>query len=155
MSLYIPGYGLMSSEELAVDQACRAHDSQLTFRRSERTGNFTIFQRVPRDSAYRRHADAADLEGGDLFPVCGFPHRRMPSVDEVQKWLYLNDEMRQSTIDKVKQHNAKIQKGIDDKDYEERHERAVFLEHGMRMLGTDTGVVVSTRNSGKRRRTFG
>lgn len=155
MALYIPGYGLRTDEEFAVSLACRAHDNDLVFKRSERTGNMTIFQRLQRDHAYVKHADAVDLEDGDLFPLCAFPHRRMPSVDEVNKWLYENDRERGDLLDKVKRHNKQVQARMDAELKEQAHERAVFLEHGFRMYGEDTGHSVSLPNDGKRRRTAG
>lgn len=153
--LYIPGYGLRTDEEFAVSLACRSHDSDLVFKRSERTGNYTIFQRMQRDSAYVKHADAVDLEDGDLFPLCAFPHRRMPSVDEVNKWLYENDRERGDLLDKVTRHNKKIKAQQDADMQAQIHERAVFLEHGFRMGGIDTGHSVSLPNDGKRRRSAG
>lgn len=145
MALYIPGYGLATSDELEIGAACRAYDSALVFRRSERTGNYTIFQRVMRDSPYRL-AQLDDLEQGDLFPVCAFPNRRMPSVDEVKKWLYQNDEMRQSTLAAVEKRN---QKRITDADMVARE---AVHEAALRLGRLHDGMVISTPNDGKRRR---
>lgn len=155
MSLYIPGYGLRTDEEFAVSLACRAHDPDLVFKRSERTGNYTIFQRMQRDSAYVKHADAAELEDGDLFPLRAYPHHRMPSVDEVNKWLWESDRERGDLLDKVTRHNRTVKERMDSDLREQAHERAVFLEHGFRMYGEDTGHSVSLPNDGKRRRTAG
>lgn len=152
--IYLPGYGYRSSEEIDIDRTCKKHDSDLVFKRHPHTGHMTIFQRLMRDSVYVKHADAADLVEGELFPLCAFPHR-MPSSVEVEKWLYENDQMRQDTLEKVTRHNAKIKASMDKDVQAQAHERAVFLEHGLRMLGNDTGRSVSLPNQGKRRRSFG
>ena len=146
MSLYIPGYGLATDEELAVGAACRKHDSDLVFRRSERTGNYTIFQRLMRNSPYVI-GRVEELENGDLFPVCAFPNRRMPSVDEVEKWLYQNDEMRRSTLDEVEKRNKKRMEDADKRTREAGHEAALRLKR--LAYGSDG---FSAPNDGKRRR---
>ncbi len=155
MGLYISGYGFKSDEELKVQAACRKHDPDLVFQRSARTGNYTVFQRMMRDSVYVKHADAADLEQGDLFPLRAFPNKRMPTPDEVSKWLYENDRERGDLLDKVQRHNKSVQARMDKDVKQEASARAEFLEHGFRMLGEDTGRTVSTSNTGKRRRSFG
>lgn len=154
MSLWIPGYGLRSNEEAEIDRACKSHDSDLVFRRHPDTGHLTIFQRLQRDSVYVKHADTLDLVEGDLFPLCAFPNR-VPSVEEVHKWLYQSDRERGDLLDKVERHNKKVKAGMDAEVQAQIHERAVFLEHGFRMYGEDTGHSVSLPNDGKRRRTAG
>jgi hypothetical protein len=146
MSLYIPGYGLATDEELAVGAVCRKHDSDLVFRRSERTGNYTIFQRLMRNSPYVI-GQVEELEGGDLFPVCAFPNRRMPSTDEVEKWLYQNDEMRQDTLEAVERRNRARMDAADARTREAGHEAAIRLR---RLAYGQDGF--SAPNSGKRRR---
>lgn len=146
MGLYVPGYGLVSSEEMAVNAACRKKDSDLVFRRSEKTGNYTIFQRLPRESPYVI-TQLDTLEDGDLFPVCAFPDRRMPSVDEVEKWLYQNDEMRQSTMEAVERRNRKRMDDADAATREAGHEAALRLA---RLAYGGEGF--SAANTGKRRR---
>lgn len=153
--LYVQGYGEVSSEELAIRNAIRAQDPDLVFQRSDRTGNYTVFQRLQRDSVYVKNWESAGLEKGDLFPLVAYPHRRMPSVEEVQKWLWENDRERGDLLEKVQRHNAGVRAAQDKVMQEEAHERAVFLEHGLRMLGEDTGRSVSLPNTGKRRRSFG
>ena len=92
MALYIPGYGLMSREEIDIDRICKKHDPNLVFRRNPQTGHMTIFQRLMRDNVYVRH-QSDNLVDGDLFPVRAYPDR-MPSPDEVEKWLYEHDAYR-------------------------------------------------------------
>lgn len=152
--LYIPGYGFRSGEEIEIDRACKAHDSDLVFKRHPQTQHLTIFQRMQRESVYTKHADAIDMVDGDLFPLCAFPNR-MPSVDEVNKWLWENDRERGDLLDKVTRHNKQVKARADAEMQAQIHERAVFLEHGFRMYGEDTGRSVSLPNDGKRRRTAG
>lgn len=152
--LYVAGYGYRSSEEIEIDRACKAHDGDLVFKRHPQSGHLTIFQRLMRDSVYVKNADAADLVDGELFPLRAYPNR-VPSVDEVNKWLWESDRERGDLLDKVQRHNAKIKASKDAVVQDQAHERAVFLEHGLRMLGNDTGMSVSTPNTGKRRRSFG
>jgi hypothetical protein len=152
--LYLPGYGYRSTEEAEIDRACKAHDSDLVFKRHPDTQHLTIFQRLQRESVYVQNADAADLVEGDLFPLRAFPNR-IPSVEEVNRWLYESDRERGDLLEKVQRHNAKLKAQMHaDMQPEIRH-RAELLEHGFRMLGTDTGRIVSTPNNGKRRRSFG
>lgn len=153
--MYVAGYGIVSREELDVRAAVRAQDSDLVFRRSDRTGNFTLFQRMQRDSEYVKNWEAADLEQGDLFPLRAWPNKQIPSVEEVQRWLWESDRERGDLLDKVNRKNAKIRAAKDDDVKAQAHERAVFLEHAFRMDGIDTGHSVSLPNSGKRRRSFG
>jgi hypothetical protein len=152
--LYIAGYGYRSGEEIEIDRACKKHDSDLVFKRHPKTGHLTIFQRLMRDSVYVKNADAADLVDGDLFPLRSYPNR-IPSTDEVEKWLYESDRERGDLLEKVQRHNRKVRESMDADVKAQARERAVFLEHGFRMLGHDTGRSVSTSNSGKRRRSFG
>jgi hypothetical protein len=153
MSLYVAGYGNVSHEELAVRQVCRDHDADLVFQRSQRTGNYTIFQRLMRDSAYVRRWEEADLEEGNLFPVREFPHGRIPGPDEVGKWLYEHDQNRFDLLTEINKRNGKRLKEIDDHFQDQAHGAAVRMEHMMRKLGEDTGVTISMPNDGKRRRT--
>lgn len=155
MSLYVQGYGNVSREELEIRAACRAQDSDLVFRRSDRSGNYTLYQRMQRDSEYVKNWEAADLEQGDLFPLRAWPNKQIPSRDEVVKWLWESDRERGDLLEKVNRKNAKIRAAKDADVKEEAHERAVFLEHAFRMDGIDTGRSVSLPNDGKRRRTFG
>lgn len=152
MSLYVAGYGNVSSEELAIRQVCRDYDADLVFRRSDRTGHMTIFQRMMRDSVYVKHWEAADLEQGDLFPIIAYPHR-MPSPEEVGKWLYEHDQNRRDLLTEIDKHNGKRRKELDDHFKDQAHGAAVVMEHTMRKLGEDTGVMISLPNDGKRRRT--
>lgn len=152
--LYIPGYGFRSGEEIEIDRTCKSHDGDLVFKRHPGTGHLTIFQRMQRDSGYVKHADAVDLVDGELFPLRAYPNR-VPSVDEVNKWLYENDRERGDLLEKVTRHNKKIKAQQDAEIQAQIKERAVFLEHGFRMLGEDTGRSVSLPNDGKRRRTAG
>jgi hypothetical protein len=145
MGLYIPGYGLATSEELEIGAACRAYDPDLVFRRHPKTGHMTIFQRLMRDSPYVIQ-QIDELEDGDLFPVCAFPNR-MPSVDEVKKWLYENDEMRRSTLDEVTKRNRKRMEDADKRTREAGHESALRLKR--LAYGSDG---FSAPNDGKRRR---
>lgn len=151
--LYVSGYGYRSSEEAEIDRTCKAHDGDLVFQRHPKTQQPTIFQRMQRDSAYVKHADAVDLVDGDLFPLRAYD--RIPSVDEVNKWLWENDRERGDLLDKVQRHNKKIKAAQDADMQAQIHERAVFLEHGFRMGGIDTGRSVSLPNDGKRRRSAG
>jgi hypothetical protein len=146
MAIYVPGYGLKTDDELAINAACRAYDSDLVFQRSERTGNYTIFQRLMRHSPYII-GRVDELEGGDLFPVCGFPNRRMPAVDEVKKWLHQNDEMRRNTLDEVEKRNRKTMDAADAHTREAGHEAALRLA---RLAYGGEGF--SAPNTGKRRR---
>lgn len=152
--IWISGYGYRSKEEIDIEAACRAHDSDLRFKRHPRTNHLTIFQRMQRDSVWAKNAEAADLVDGDLFPLRAFPNR-VPSIEEVNKWLWESDRERGDLLDKVTRHNKQIQARMDAELKEQARERAVFLEHGLRALGNDTGVVKSLPNDGKRRRTAG
>lgn len=152
--LYIAGYGYRTGEEIDLDRACKSHDSDLVFKRHPVTNHLTIFQRMQRDSVYVKHADAAELVDGELFPLCAFPNR-VPSVEEVHRWLYQNDQMRQDTLEKVDRHNKRLRDQMHKDIQPEIRHRAELLEHGFRMLGQDTGRSVSLPNQGKRRRSFG
>lgn len=152
--VYLPGYGFRSGEEIEIDRACKGHDSDLCFKRHPETGHLTIFQRMQRDSIYVKNADGADLVDGELFPLRAYPNR-MPSVDEVNKWLWESDRERGDLLDKVTRHNKQVKAAQDADVQAQAHERAVFLEHGFRMLGHDTGRSVSLPNDGKKRRSFG
>lgn len=153
MSLYVPGYGLMSREEINIDQICKKHDQSLVFRRNPKTGFMTIFQRLMRQNVYVRN-ESDNLVDGDLFPIIAYPER-MPSPDEVEKWLYEHDAYRFNLVDQVQKRNGERVKASQ-KEYEEkRTEGAVRLEHLIRKDGGDTGRYVSARpNPGKRRRNY-
>jgi hypothetical protein len=152
--LYIAGYGFRSSEEVDISRACQEFDSALVFKRHPRTGDLTIFQRLEVGNSYRSHADAAELVDGELFPLKAFPHR-IPSRDEVQKWLWESSSERGDLLEKVQRNNRKIREDQEKDVQAQIRERAVFLEHGFRMYGEDTGRSVSLPNDGKRRRTAG
>lgn len=151
MAIIVPRSHLMR-EEAAVRKVCTDYDRDLVFQRSVRTGNFTIFQRMMRDSVYVKHWEAADLEEGDLFPVKMFPHGRMPSTDEVGKWLYESDNNRKDLLTEINKRNGKRHKEIDDHFQDQAYGAAVQMEHMMRKLGEDTGVMISLPNDGTRRR---
>lgn len=150
MGLYVAGHGYLSSEEIAVREACRDHDARLVFKRDPRNGLYTIFQRLPRDSAYVKHQDAAELLEGDLFPVRAY--QELPSIEAVHKWLYENDAARGDLLDKVQRHNRDLKAKMDKDHFEnEIKPRAEYLEHVFRRNGEDTGRFVSTRNNGSKR----
>jgi gamma-glutamylcyclotransferase (GGCT)/AIG2-like uncharacterized protein YtfP len=153
MSLYVAGRGTLSREEIAIDLICRKHDERLVFRRNPKNGHMTIFQRLARDNAYVRY-QSDNLVDGDLFPVIAYPGR-MPSPDEVNKWLYEHDAYRYDLLDQVQKRN-KQRVASAQKEYESmRTEGAVRLEHLIRKDGGDTGRYVSARpNPGKRRRNY-
>ena len=153
MALYIPGYGLMSREEIDIDRICKKHDPNLVFRRNPQTGHMTIFQRLMRDNVYVRH-QSDNLVDGDLFPVRAYPDR-MPSPDEVEKWLYEHDAYRFNLVDQVQKRNRKRIEASEKEYQEKRTEGAIRLEHRIRKDGGDTGRYVSVRpNPGKRRRNY-
>lgn len=153
MALYVPGYGLMSREEIDIDQICKKHDSNLVFRRNPQTGYMTIFQRLMRQNVYVRN-ESDNLVDGDLFPIIAYPDR-MPSPDEVEKWLWEHDAYRFNLVDQVQKRNGERIKASEKVYQEKRTEGAVRLEHLIRKDGGDTGRYVSARpNPGKRRRNF-
>lgn len=153
MALYIPGYGELTREEIAIDRVCHEHDPELIFRRNPKTGFLTIFQRLMRDNVYVRN-QSDNLVDGNLFPIIAYPER-MPTPDEVKKWLYEHDAYRYDLLEQVRKRNGqKLQ--ASQKNYEaKRTEGAVRLEHLIRKDGGDTGRYVSCRpNPGKRRRSY-
>jgi hypothetical protein len=149
--LYVPGYGFRSGDEIEINQACKDYDATLCFKRHPVTQHLTIFQRLQRDNLYVKHADDMDLVDGDLFPVRAYPNR-IPSVDEVKKWLYESDAQRGDLLEKVERHNKHVKAAQDAEVRGEAHARAVFLEHAFRKNGIDTGVVKSLPNNGNKRR---
>lgn len=153
MSLYVAGRGLLSREEMEIDLVCREHDRNLAFRRNPKNGHMTIFQRLTRENVYVRN-QSDNLVDGDLFPVIAYPGR-MPSPDEVKKWLYEHDAYRFNLVDQVQKRN-RDRVASSQKEYEaKRTEGAIRLEHLIRKDGGDTGRYVSARpNPGKRRRNY-
>jgi hypothetical protein len=59
-SIYIPGHGEMSFDELRIDRALRAYDERLFFARNAETWDWCVFIRMPGDEVMRRvyRADA-------------------------------------------------------------------------------------------------
>lgn len=157
--LYLPGYGVKSSDEIDIDILVRKHDSDLSFRRNDDNGTYTVFQRLMRDSAYSRNADAIDdlgvvrSDSGTFIPVHSFGHT-LPSTETVQKWLWEADSWRQDHVEQCRRHNAAIKAENQRKHAEITHEASERVEFAFRKNGVDTGVIKSFRKDGKRRRTF-
>lgn len=155
--LYIPGW-IQGADTAAIEAICKAHDSDLTFRKNASNGQYTIFQRLQRDNAYAKADDAMDdtvikSDTGSWYPVRGWGYT-LPSQDEVRKWLYEADAYRHDLLVKVRKHNQGVKAEQQRQLQESGEEGSRRLEFAMRREGHDVGTYRSFRPDGKRRRAF-
>ena len=79
MSIYIPGHGEMSWDEIHVDRAVKEYDERLFFARNADTWDWCVYISMPRPE--------------EPYPIIGFG-KEVPSVDEVMRKVYNADTMR-------------------------------------------------------------
>lgn len=122
MSIYIPGHGEMSWDEVRVDRAVREYDERLFFARNADTWDWCVFIKMPRPEP--------------AYPVAGFG-REVPDVSVVLERLYKADTTRHGwqIYDDIIRSQEDYKKGFRDKADEATGESAEVVEHFMRKHG--------------------
>jgi hypothetical protein len=122
MSIYIPGHGEMSWEEIRVDRAVREYDERLFFARNADTWDWCVYIKMPRPEP--------------AYPVLGFG-QNIPSVDVVMEKLYNADTMRHGwqIFDDVQRSQQDYKKALRVKADEATEDSAERIEHLLRRHG--------------------
>ena len=122
MSIYIPGHGEMSWDEVHVDRAVKEYDERLFFARNADTWDYCVFIKMPRPR--------------EPFPVLGFG-REVPTVDHVMSRLREGDTMRNGNkvYDEIIRSQEEYRKNNALIGDEAAEESAEVVEHFMRQHG--------------------
>jgi hypothetical protein len=122
MSIYIPGHGEMSWDEIRADRAVKEYDERLFFARNADTWDWCVFISMPRPEP--------------PYPVIGFG-REIPSVDEVRRRIYNADTTRHGwqIYDEILKSQEDYKQGFRHKADEATEESAEVIEHFMRKHG--------------------
>jgi hypothetical protein len=122
MSIYIPGHGEMSWDEIRVDRAVKEYDERLFFARNAETWDWCVYIRMPRPEP--------------PYPVIGFG-REVPSVDVVMRKVYNADTTRHGwqIFDEIVESQEAYKKQFRDAADEATEESAEVVEHFLRQHG--------------------
>ena len=122
MSIYIPGHGEMSWDEIRVDRAVREYDERLFFARNAETMDWCVFIKMPRPEP--------------AYPVVGFGSD-IPPVDVVMQRVMAADTMRHGwkILDEIVKSQEDYKKEFRTKADEATEESAEVVEHFLRQHG--------------------
>lgn len=122
MSIYIPGHGEMSWEEIRVDRAVREYDERLFFARNADTWDWCIYIKMP--------------HGEPPYPVIGFG-TEVPSVDSVMQRVRAADTMRHGwqIFDEIQKSQEDFKKQFRVRADDATEESAEVVEHFLRKHG--------------------
>jgi hypothetical protein len=121
-SIYIPGHGEMSWDEIRVDRAVKEYDERLFFARNAETWDWCVYIKMP--------------HGEPAYPVLGFG-RQVPSTDVVLDKLYRGDMLRHGwkIFDDIQKSQEDYKKQFRVKADEATEESAEVVEHFLRQHG--------------------
>ena len=122
MSIYIPGHGEMSWDEVRIDRALREYDERLFFARNADTWDYCVYIKMPRPEA--------------PYPVIGFG-RELPALDHVMQKVRDSDTTKhgwQIYNDMIKSQEAYRKRMRDNAD-EASEESTEVVEHFLRQHG--------------------
>lgn len=121
-SIFIPGQGEKSFDELRIDRAVREYDERLFFARNADTHDWCVFIMMPRPEP--------------PYPVIGFG-RELPPVDEVMRLVHRSDTKRHGwqIYDEIIKSQEDYKKQFRDAADEATEESAEVVEHFLRQHG--------------------
>jgi len=121
-SIFIPGQGEKSFDELRIDRAVREYDERLFFARNADTRDWCVFITMPRPEP--------------PYPVIGFG-RELPPVDEVMRLIHRSDTKRHGwqIYDEIVQSQEDYKKQFRVAADEATEESAEVVEHFLRQHG--------------------
>jgi hypothetical protein len=121
-SIYIPGHGEMSFDEVRIDRAVREYDERLFFARNADTWDWCVFVKMPRPEP--------------AYPVIGFG-QELPPVDEVMRRVYRADAHKHGfqIYDEIMDSQEKYKQKFRDAADEASEESAEVVEHFLRQHG--------------------
>jgi len=121
-SIYIPGHGEMSWDEIRVDRAVKEYDERLFFARNAETWDWCVYIKMP--------------HGEPAYPVLGFG-QIVPSTDVVLDKLYRGDTLRHGwkIFDEIQKSQEDYKKQFRVAADEATEESAEVVEHFLRQHG--------------------
>ena len=121
-SIFIPGMGEKSFDELRIDRAVREYDERLFFARNADTRDWCVFITMPRPEP--------------PYPVIGFGSE-LPPVDEVMRLVHRSDTKRHGwqIYDEIIKSQEDYKKRFRDAADEATEESAEVVEHFLRQHG--------------------
>ena len=121
-SIFIPGQGTKSFDELRIDRAVREYDERLFFARNDDTRDWCVFITMPRPEP--------------PYPVIGFGSE-LPPVEEVMRLVRRSDTKRHGwkIYDEIVQSQEDFKKQFRVKADEATEESAEVVEHFLRQHG--------------------
>lgn len=121
-SIFIPGQGTKSFDELRIDRAVREYDERLFFARNDDTRDWCVFIMMPRPEP--------------PYPVIGFGSE-LPPVDEVMRLVRRSDTKRHGwkIYDEIIKSQEDFKKQFRVKADEATEESAEVVEHFLRQHG--------------------
>lgn len=121
-SIFIPGMGEKSFDELRIDRAVREYDERLFFARNADTRDWCVFITMPRPEP--------------PYPVIGFG-RELPPVDEVMRLVHRSDTKRHGwqIYDEIIKSQEEYKKQFRVAADEATEESAEVVEHFLRQHG--------------------
>jgi len=122
MSIYIPGHGEMSFDEIRIDRAVREYDERLFFARNADTWDWCVYIKMPRPE--------------EPYPVVGFG-KELPRLDDVMMRIYNADTARHGwqIYDEIVKSQEKYRKDLRYKGDQASEESAEVVEHFLRQHG--------------------
>ena len=128
-SIFIPGQGTKSFDELRIDRAVREYDERLFFARNTDTNDWCVFVDMPRPEP--------------PYPVIGFGPV-LPPLDEVMRLVYRSDTKRHGwqIYDEIVKSQEDYKKKFRDKADDATEESAEVVEHFLRQHGKSPVVKV-------------
>lgn len=133
-SIFIPGQGTKSFDELRIDRAVREYDERLFFARNAETNDWCVFVEMPRPEK--------------PYPVIGFGPG-LPPLDEVMRMVYRSDTKRHGwqIYDEIMASQEAYKKQFRDKADDAAEESAEVVEHFLRQHGKSPIVKVFMNDS--------
>jgi hypothetical protein len=121
-SIYIPGHGETSFEEMRIDRALREYDERLFFARNADTWDWCVYIRMPRPEP--------------AYPVIGFGNE-LPNIDEVMRRVRRADAHLHgfAIYDEIMASQERYKKQFRDKADDATEESAEVVEHFLRRHG--------------------
>lgn len=114
-NIFVPGRGMVSSAEIAVDRAVREYDERATFGMNPATGQWTIFVKQP---PRFDHENLVFIDGGHGYPVLAF--RELPSPEFAIRRMRETDTMRHGMemLDRLHRHNNALKQAAEERSSE-------------------------------------
>jgi hypothetical protein len=121
-SIYIPGLGEKSFDEIRIDRAIKEYDERLFFARNMETRDWCVFVRMPRPEP--------------AYPVIGFGGE-LPSVDEVMRRVRRADAHKHGfqIYDEIMDSQKKYKQQFRDRANDATEESVEVVEHFLRQHG--------------------